>query len=119
MSELTVDDHILSALRVIGPMSSIELHRFIGGVSKTLVIERLRALRKTKKLYVGFWRKPVFRGRWCPVYKIGAGKDVSMPAAKSHAMRCQTYRERHKEKIAAKRRKGGMPPAGPFDGLLR
>jgi len=101
-------EEVLSALRVVGPMSTKDLAAYLGLVPSGIRTS-LRRLRPGVRI-CRYEANVVPRGPWVPIYEIGDAPDLP-PPYKRKTKRSETGKE-------LKRLRERVRPATPWDALL-
>jgi len=105
---------VVSALRVIGPMTSKELQKYLG-LAPSSVNESLRLLRGSGSVCISRWEHPKWTGSYAPVYGLGKVDEPHPPRATPSEV-SKRVRVRNKTLMAARESKR---VASPWDALLK
>jgi DNA-binding Lrp family transcriptional regulator len=105
---------VLSAIKVIGPMSRVELEKYLGLASSS-VQESVARLRRDGVVCVVKYEMGARRCERRPVYGLGSS-DVQVPAAEPRA---EQYKRSNKARAVRAKAIRERRVASPWDALLK
>lgn len=115
-------EDIRTALTEVGPMTCVELSKFLG-IGISAIKDSVSRWRKSsvREIYVSRWETPAERegrtsGRLSAVWAVGNRSDALKPPRTPKKEQNRLYKQRHRDLLKA--RKTGRV-ATPFDALLR
>jgi hypothetical protein len=108
---------LLQALETIGPMTRLELERYID-INDTTATRRFQRLRKRGLVRIAGWQRTT--GGFAAMYGLANGQpDEPQPPRKTQQERHADYRKRHSVRISVRRYGERSTLSGVWAGLVR